>query len=100
MTALQDAPALRVQLVGELDHARGSDLDEVVDAFARSDHASIDLDVSAVEFIDSLGLSMLVRLHALAAERGGRVTVVGPRRQFSRVLHVSGIDTLVDAAEA
>lgn len=95
MTAVHDSTALRLALAGELDHARSGDFDAVVASFASSPHPSVDLDVAAVDFIDSLGLSMLVRLHALAAERGGRVTVVAPSRQFRRVMLLSGVDHLV-----
>lgn len=95
MTALHDSTAMRLTLDGELDHARSDDFDRVVAAFADSGHPSVDLDVCAVDFVDSLGLSMLVRLHAIADARGGRVLLVGPSHQFQRVLRLSGIDRLV-----
>lgn len=97
-TAFQSG-RLTVYLSGELDHheARGvmRALDELLDEYLPRDCA---LDLSALSFMDSSGIALLVRLQRRMAELGGRAWVENPARQPRRVIDSSGVDRLVPVA--
>jgi anti-sigma B factor antagonist len=71
-------PVLRVRLAGELDVGTVPRLRQAVDAHARIGQTLI-IDLSDVEFIDSMGLAALVRARHRARARGGQLQLVaGP----------------------
>jgi anti-anti-sigma factor len=53
------------------------------------------VDLDAVEFLDSSGISALLRAHAALAESGARLQVVGGSDHVRRVLAVSGVEPLL-----
>src|SRR5688572_29559361 len=54
-------------------------------------HRSVALDLSAVTFCDSSGISALVRGHARASASAGRLRLSAASPQVTRVLEVSGL---------
>ena len=90
---------LTIYLSGELDHHEARQalrvLDELLDDYLPRDCA---LDLSALSFMDSSGVALIVRLQRRMAELGGRVWVENPARQPRRVIDASGIDRLVPVA--
>jgi anti-anti-sigma factor len=90
------------QVAGELDQATAPDLREPLeDAIARGISAIL-VDLTDCSFIDSTGLSVLVRAHQSVAQRDGAQpgNGAGPRGfhvccpdpQVRRVLKISGLD--------
>ncbi|MFN3256010.1 MAG: STAS domain-containing protein [Ilumatobacter sp.] len=49
------------------------------------------LDVSAVDFMDSSGLRVLIDAHQTAEELGTRLVLVSPGPAVSRIIEVSGL---------
>lgn len=49
------------------------------------------VDMSAVEFMDSSGLRVLIEAHRAAEADGARLVVVSPGRVVSRIIEVSGL---------
>ncbi len=90
---------LRLQLRGELDHHSASavmrEIDGALDRYMPVDCA---LDLSALKFMDSSGIAVILRLHKRMRSMGGRMAVVDPAEQPMRVLDASGIDRLVRIA--
>jgi anti-sigma B factor antagonist len=74
-----------VTLDGQLDLAAAPNLERRLDALplARTD---VRLDLSELSFIDSAGLSVLLRLANRAEDHGRRVTLVRPRPEVARLL--------------
>ena len=65
------------------------------DAVARLDaprHQSIELDLSAVTFVDSSGIGALVRAHRVADDAGARIVLVDPSHPVVRVLALVGLE--------
>ena len=90
---------LTIYLSGELDHHEARQalrvLDELLDDYLPRDCA---LDLSALSFMDSSGVALIVRLQRRMAELGGWVWVENPARQPRRVIDASGVDRLVPVA--
>ena len=90
---------LTIYLSGELDHHEARQalrvLDELLDDYLPRDCA---LDLSALSFMDSSGVALIVRLQRRMAELGGRVWVENPARQPRRVIDASGVERLVPVA--
>jgi anti-sigma B factor antagonist len=84
---------LRVSLRGEIDLAAEP---AVVDAFTKAltDDTNVDLvdvDVSAVEFMDSCGLRALLRCRDLATAHGVEFTLTVVEGPVSRLLETAGV---------
>ena len=86
----------RLALSGEIDIGRDAELSALVDAFLDSGSQDVLLDLSAVEFLDSSGLSALSRLRAIAVGRGGMLRLLAPQAPVRRVLDVSGVSNVCE----
>jgi anti-sigma B factor antagonist len=58
-------------------------------------HATIILDMTATQFCDSAGLSVLIRGHRRALAEGASLRVVTSTPQLARILDVTGLDRLL-----
>jgi anti-sigma B factor antagonist len=85
-----------IVLAGEVDFAttRQSRTAPLLDLYRSLDPMDVVVDLSAVTFLDSGGLSWLVRVRAAALARGRRVTLRSPSEHSRRVLLLSGVDRL------
>ncbi len=82
---------------GEVDMARAQELRPVWLAVVdehRPDRLVIDL--SAVTFIDSGGLSLLVILNGKQTERGGTTVLANPTPFVRRVLAITALDQVME----
>ena len=84
-----------VRAVGEVDLATSEDLAAAVRP-CLSDGASIELDLSGVEFIDSSGLGTLVQLLKEATRSGASFVLVGVSASTYRLLEVTGLTPVFD----
>ena len=85
----------RLEVGGELDLAASSTLRAALAELAHGD-GDVTIDLSAVTFIDSTALRVLVHAHSEAAAAGGRLIVADPSPVVVRVLQVAGLFTLLD----
>ena len=88
-------PPSLVELGGDIDLANAH---AIADALCEAiDRTSADLlvDVSAVPFMDSSAMAMLIRVHAHALENGCTVTWRGLQPAPTRVIEVTGLDRLL-----
>lgn len=76
---------------GELDLAAASSLEEELDQALGSGSEVIVIDLTDLDFIDSTGLSVLVRAHQRAQETGLQLGVVNPGAQVERLLSLTGL---------
>lgn len=86
-------------LGGELDLAASPALEEELDNALGSDAALVLVDLRELDFMDSTGLSALVRAHHRAEQNGQRFVLVNGSHQVQRLLSLTGIAerlTLVD----
>ena len=81
---------------GEIDLTVSEELFTTVTcAASTSGAAELVIDLDAVEFLDSSGISALVRAHTALAESGTRLHVAGGSGHVRRVLAVSGVEPLL-----
>ncbi|MFI9063547.1 STAS domain-containing protein [Streptomyces sp. NPDC053429] len=88
-----DGPRLVVALTGAMDWNTAPQLrEECVRLLADSPH--LVLDVSAVTFCDSSGLSALVQLRRQALSAGGSVVLTSVPEHLLRLLEISGLGSV------
>ena len=76
---------------GELDLASSPALEEELARVGSSDSPFVILDLRELEFMDSTGLSVLVKAHQRAQETGQRFGLVKGRPQVQRLLSLTGV---------
>jgi anti-sigma B factor antagonist len=91
-----------ISVSGELDLASSPALEEELERVAQSDAQLVVVDLRSLEFMDSTGLSVLVRAHQRAEENGRRLGLVNGSQQVQRLLTLTGVAdrlTLTDVPE-
>jgi anti-sigma B factor antagonist len=91
-----------ITVTGELDLASSPALEEELARVARTDAELVIVDLRALEFMDSTGLSVLVKAHQRTEEDGKRFGLVNGSQQVQRLLSLTGVATrltLVDTPE-
>ena len=86
-----------VAVRGELDLSTASDLETPLEEVIASTDASVLIDLSACEFIDSTGIALIVRAwqrldRAADGEGNGRVVICSANEQVRRVLEITGLE--------
>jgi anti-anti-sigma factor len=76
---------------GELDLAAASSLEGELDQALESGSQVIVIDLRDLEFIDSTGLSVLVRAHQRAQQSNLQLGLVNPGAQVERLLSLTGL---------
>jgi anti-sigma B factor antagonist len=90
-----------IAVSGELDLASSPALQEELDRVA-ADSTLLIIDLRELDFMDSTGLSVLVRAHQRAEEQGRRLAMVKGPQQVQRLLSLTGVAdrlTVVDKPE-
>jgi anti-sigma B factor antagonist len=88
-----------VAISGELDLAVSERFEAEVAAALAQAPSTVVVDLSAVDFIDSSGVHVLLSAHRRAAARSLRLVVVAPDRG-RRVFSACGVDRVLDFAGA
>ena len=91
-----------IGVTGELDLASSPALEQELESGTASRAEVVIVDLRQLEFMDSTGLSVLVRAHQRATDNGQRFAVVQGPQQVQRLLSLTGVAdrlTLVDTPE-
>jgi anti-sigma B factor antagonist len=91
-----------ISVSGELDLASSPALEEELERVSESDSEVVIVDLRELEFMDSTGLSILVRAHQKAEQQGRRLGLVNGSQQVQRLLTLTGVAerlTLADTTE-
>jgi anti-sigma B factor antagonist len=94
--------AITLALTGELDLVSSPAMERVMDDLSRSDAELIIVDLSGLEFMDSTGLHLLIRVQQRAQEAGRRFALIRGREAGQRLFELTGLAdslTVVDSAE-
>jgi anti-sigma B factor antagonist len=98
-----DGGVTKVVLSGRIDVAGAHEIDMPMSVIAGSRRAVV-IDLSAVEFMASMGLRSIVVCGKSIMSKRGKVVLLSPQPQVEEVIVVSGIDSLIticrDEAEA
>jgi anti-sigma B factor antagonist len=83
-------------LQGELDLAIGSELQtSIIQLLPPDEVHAVAIDLSEVTFIDSTVIGILAMAHRRAGRWGGRVALVGAGGRVERLLHLTGLATVM-----
>ena len=86
-------------LAGELDSASAPTLGREIDWVELGDPKALVLDISALTFIDSAGISLLLCVDSRLGLGSNSVRVVGAAGQVRRVLEATGVSEHLDLAD-
>lgn len=98
----RDAAAAVVAVSGELDLASGPELEAELDQISGPTTQLVVIDLRRLDFMDSTGLSILVRAHQRLAAEGCELGLVKGSQQVQRLLDLTGVAErlrLVDTPE-
>jgi anti-sigma B factor antagonist len=101
LSAEQRDGVLVVTISGDLDIMTSPQLDECL-VEARDHHRTIILDLSAVDFMDTSALAVIVRHWKKLESAGGSLILAGARYRYTKTLWITGLAerlTLHDGVE-
>ncbi|MDR0946900.1 MAG: STAS domain-containing protein [Ruminococcus sp.] len=92
-----DGVTLTASLSGDIDHASAFSLREDID-FAIDRHLPqiLMLDFSAVEFMDSSGIGLIMGRYRKLEPQGGKIVISGSKGTIRKVLIIAGIEKLAE----
>jgi anti-anti-sigma factor len=85
---------VRARVVGEIDLGTGDQVDAALRRLTGDGVDRLELDLSGVVFIDSVGLRVLLDVRDHVAQHGGTVTIVASSDHTSRLLTLTGLADL------
>lgn len=85
-----------VILTGELDLSTAGGLYEEFAALTREGVIHVALDLTALEFIDSTGISVIIAEHKRTAAAGGELIILTPHHNVRRVFEIVGLMDVLD----
>lgn len=86
-------PFMVVAVTGDLELDTAEVLERHVEGRLGEGERRIVLDLSRVDFCDSSGLRVFVKLHRQVADQGGVLRLAGPAVTVRTVLELSGLDS-------
>ena len=90
--------ACRVKFAGDFDFSGRELADEVLDS--TGDASSVVLDLSELEFIDSMGIHFIVTAYERAQAQGRSLTILRGGPQVERVFALVGLGDVLPFADA
>jgi len=98
---IDDGRGSAVRVVGELDMAVAGWLSAELDRAIEGCDGDVTVNLAAVTFVDSTGLSALLRAHAALVALGRRHVVDAPAPAATRIFELTGLqDTFYLGAES
>ncbi|GGI07710.1 STAS domain-containing protein [Egicoccus halophilus] len=89
-----------VEASGQLDVATAPQLRQVLVEAQYGGASQVLLDVAGVQFIDSMGLGVLVGAHKRARSHAGAFVLAAPSERMRSLLELTGLDTVLTVASA
>jgi anti-anti-sigma factor len=80
-----------VVVSGELDLASGPELEQVIERVRGTATELLVIDLRELDFMDSTGLSIIVKAHQRFVEDGRRIGLVRGTAQVQRLLDLTGV---------
>ena len=88
---------LSIRVRGEIDHHTAASIRQGIDATLFEKRPSkLILDLSAVSFMDSSGLGLIMGRYSVMKELGGDMTVWNPSPETRAILTLAGMERLVN----
>ena len=93
MTRILIPPVVTVTISGEIDIATCRAMREALATGPSPAH--LEVDMSAVTFMDASGIGVLLAARRLAVDAGGSLTLRAPSRAVRRVTGILGLDEVL-----
>ena len=93
-----DNGTIRVTLAGSFDIAGASSVDHTFSEIGRAS-TNVIVDLGNVTFLASIGVHILIRTAKTVSERGGQLVVFNPNPASRKVLHSTGVDSIIAIAD-
>lgn len=87
-----------VRVAGEVDLCTSPVVQAELDRHRHADERSLEVDLSPVSFLDSTGLSVLLRARNTLAEQGRALRVVAPDGPALRAIELTGLQQTLGVA--
>ncbi|GAA0896686.1 STAS domain-containing protein [Virgisporangium ochraceum] len=84
-----------LRVTGDLDLETAPRLLAGVEPHLVASDESLIIDLSALSFIDSSGLSALIRINQRVAATGRRLTIIAPAPQVAKAFEITGLDQIL-----
>jgi anti-sigma B factor antagonist len=91
----RDGAVHTIALTGEMDLSNAADVERELLHAEDTDAATIVLDLSGLQFMDSTGIRLLISADARSRADSGRLRLTRPPAHVFRVLCIAGIDELL-----
>ncbi len=92
-----DGIKLKIKLRGEIDHHAAAVMRVSMDDLIRSRKPQImELDMSAVDFMDSSGLGLIMGRYALMQQSGGEMYVLDPSPATEKIMKLAGMERMIN----
>jgi anti-sigma B factor antagonist len=88
-------PYTLVELAGEADVTGTETLHALLVSQTRKKPGLLVIDMSALRFMDSAALQVILRAHLALGKDGGRLALVSPHDTVARVLQMTEVDRVV-----
>jgi anti-sigma B factor antagonist len=89
-----------VSLKGELDLSNSTSLIECLATVVQERPAHLDVDVSQLEYTDSVGLSVFVTAHFQCRDAGVPLRLLNPNLFVQEILAVTGLEDVLDVVKS
>jgi len=87
---------LCVRLSGDVDHHSAKNVRDSVDNLIRKNNpAELELDLSAVDFMDSSGLGLVLGRYKKQNDMGGRMKIINPTKRVMQILQLAGVEKII-----
>lgn len=93
MTGIPILPVVTVTITGEIDIATSQDMRDALATAPGPTH--LEVDMSAVTFMDASGIGVLLAARQRAVDGGGSLTLRAPSWAVRRVTGVLGLDEVL-----
>lgn len=96
LRSIRDGNRIIVRLAGELDHCCAQQVRRELDALIADPAVRwLILDFSALQFMDSSGIGVILGRYRQLRDRGGQVGVTHMNPHVARIFHMSGMDRVI-----
>ncbi|MCL2096953.1 MAG: anti-sigma factor antagonist [Oscillospiraceae bacterium] len=87
---------LYIKLSGDIDHHSAKSVRGDVDSLIRKNNpVELELDLSAVEFMDSSGLGLVLGRYKKQTDTGGKMRIINPTRRVLQILQLAGVEKII-----
>jgi anti-sigma B factor antagonist len=95
----RDGDVHTIALAGEMDLSNAGEVERELRLAEATDAKTIVLDLSALQFMDSTGIRLLIAADARSRADSCRLRLTRPPAAVARVLCIAGVDTLLPFAD-